>query len=87
MVVADDKTIKVYGYSYDIDPDNQSTQSEYTKPVLVAKYNFDLCEEEDEEQLTFVSFLSDLDPSLLLALSFSKSKNCSYIKVLKIYSK
>ncbi len=39
-----------------------------------------------EEQITFVSFLSDSDPSFLLVLTYSPGSQCSYLKLLKIYN-
>lgn len=38
------------------------------------------------EEITFVSFLSDSDPSFLLVLTYSPSTQSSYMKLLKIYN-
>lgn len=41
---------------------------------------------EDNEEILFCGFFSDTDPSLLLMLSYSHAKQCSYLKVMKIFN-
>ena len=38
------------------------------------------------EEIVFTHFLSDYDPSLVLLLSYNPQRQCSFLKVLKIYN-
>ena len=61
--------------SYDINS-KSDLQFEEHKEVL-----------EEHEEIIFVHFLSDYDPSLMLLVTYNRTLNQSYIKFLKIYNK
>ena len=90
VLVCDACTVKVYGYSHDITFTESHKFEEFKEdpdvsPFLVIEHDV-AAQSEDAEQILFCGFFSDSDPSLLLLLTFSQSKQCSYLKVLKIFN-
>ncbi len=100
VVVADSATIKVYGYSHDIQVQSGKdapTAHSDCLPFQIVSYDINRRSEESKsssvlvvdsewEELTFVDFLSDSDPSFLVALTYNATRQCSYLKLLKIYN-
>lgn len=59
------------------------------KPFLVISHDINKSDEQlnkQTEEVTFVSFLSDSDPSFLLVLTYSPATQSSYMKLLKIFN-
>lgn len=42
--------------------------------------------EEEWEEIIFVDFMSDSDPSYLVVLTYNAARQCSYLKLLKIFN-
>lgn len=99
MLVADNTQIKIFGYSHEFkfNTEDQSKTNDGHNPILVISYDInsksDLQFEEhkevleEHEEIIFVHFLSDYDPSLMILVTYNRTLNQSYIKFLKIYNK
>jgi hypothetical protein len=99
-MVADTETIKLFGYCHDqhLQPGREDGEaSEQVLPCLLVTHNINDRGSQTQtvigananytEQIEYVSFLSDLDPSFLLVLTYSKERDCSFLKILKVYNK
>jgi hypothetical protein len=93
VLVCDAGTIKIFGYSHDITFNHSEESQKFEEfkedpdvsPFLVIQHDV-AAQSENAEEILFCGFFSDSDPSLLLLLTFSQSKRCSYLKVMKIFN-
>jgi hypothetical protein len=42
---------------------------------------------EEFEEIVFANFMSDHDPSFILLVTYNPTRQCSYVKALKIFNK
>ena len=88
VVVADSATIKVYGYSHDIQVQSGKEAPSHSDSLTFQIVSYDinrrqlgeeskssvLIADDEWEELTFVDFLSDSDPSFLVALTYNPTR-------------